>query len=60
MEFVGDGGVITIAKDVMEGARGEQNADQKSDWENGENASIRVFWEEPVPFFENVADAVGG
>ena len=50
-ELVGDGGGVFVAVDVVVEAGDEHESEEDGEWEDGEDAGVRVGREETIPFF---------
>ena len=59
IELVGDDWSVAVAKNKMRKIGNDDDAKKDADRKNGKNAGVRVFGEKIVPFFQNVAKAMG-
>ena len=59
VEFVGDGRRVAVAEDEVSETGKNHDDDENRDGEDAENASVGIFREDAVPFFENIAETVG-
>ncbi len=54
IKFVSNHRDVAVAKDEMGNATDNHNTHKETNWKDGGNASIRIVWEEVVPFVEDI------
>lgn len=58
VELVGDDRDIAVTVKKMCSPSSDHNSEEKTNWEDGGNAGIRVVREKVVPFGKNIAQSV--